>query len=81
MTEGSAARPLRLLVVDEDYRSFGLTSEVITSVIEGAFDHLDAPPARRAYPDVPIPYSRPLEEYVLPSRDKIGAAARKLVGK
>jgi pyruvate/2-oxoglutarate/acetoin dehydrogenase E1 component len=28
---------------------------------------------------VPIPYSRPLEQYVLPSREKIAAAARKLV--
>ena len=76
----SVKKTKRLLVVDEDYRSFGLTSEVITSVIEGAFDHLDAPPARLAYPDVPIPYSRPLEQFCLPDRTKIANAVRQLVG-
>ncbi|HUY97066.1 MAG TPA: alpha-ketoacid dehydrogenase subunit beta [Acidimicrobiales bacterium] len=75
----SVRRTRRLLVVDEDYRSFGMTGEVITTVVEGAFDYLDAPPARLALPDVPIPYTRPLEQYVLPSRERIVAAARELV--
>ncbi len=75
----SVKKTKRLLVVDEDYTSFGLTGEVITSVVEGAFDHLDAPPMRLAYPDVPIPYSRPLEEFCLPDREKIAAAAKKLL--
>jgi acetoin:2,6-dichlorophenolindophenol oxidoreductase subunit beta len=77
----SVRKTRHLLVVDEDYRSFGMTGEVITSVVEGAFDYLDAPPARLAMPDVPIPYSRPLEQFVLPSRAKIAAAARSLVAK
>src|SRR5450631_1783109 len=77
----SVRKTRRLLVVDEDYRSFGMSGEVITSVVEGAFDYLDAPPARLALPDVPIPYSRPLEEFVLPNRVKIAAAARALVAK
>ncbi len=71
----------RLLVVDEDYKSFGMTGEVITTAVEGAFDYLDAPPARVAYPDVPIPYSRPLERFCLPDPDKIVAAARRLIGR
>ena len=75
----SVKKTKRLLVVDEDYTSFGLTGEVITTVVEGAFDHLDAPPMRLAYPDVPIPYSRPLEEFCLPDRQKIAAAAKKLL--
>jgi pyruvate/2-oxoglutarate/acetoin dehydrogenase E1 component len=76
----SVRKTHRLLVVDEDYRSFGLSGEVITSVIEGAFDHLDAPPARLTYPDVPIPYSRPLEQFCLPDRAKIATAVRQLLG-
>ena len=75
----SVRRTRRLLVVDEDYRSFGMTGEVIATAVEGAFDYLDAPPARLALPDVPIPYTRPLEQYVLPSRERIVAAARELV--
>jgi pyruvate dehydrogenase E1 component beta subunit len=77
----SVGKTHRLLVVDEDYRSFGMSGEVITTVIEGAFDHLDAPPVRLAYPDVPIPYSRPLEQFCLPSSDKIAATARQLMGR
>ena len=77
----SVRKTRRLLVVDEDYRSFGMTGEVITSVVEAAFDYLDAPPARLALPDVPIPYSRPMEQFVLPSRAAIAAAARSLVAR
>jgi pyruvate/2-oxoglutarate/acetoin dehydrogenase E1 component len=75
----SVSRTRHLLVVDEDYRSFGMSGEVITTAVEGAFDYLDAPPARLAYPDVPIPYSRPLEQYCLPNRSSIADAARHLV--
>ena len=71
----------RLLVVDEDYKSFGLTSEVIASVVEKAFDKLKVPPRRIAYPDIPIPYSRPLEQYVLPNAEKIINAVKEMMGK
>jgi pyruvate dehydrogenase E1 component beta subunit len=74
----SARKTQRLLVVDEDYRSFGLSAEVAMTAIEEAFDYLDAPPARLATPDVPIPYSRPLERFVLPDAERIAAAAREL---
>jgi pyruvate dehydrogenase E1 component beta subunit len=75
----SVRKTHRLLVVDEDYQSFGMTGEVITTVVEGAFDHLDAPPARIAIPDVPIPYSRVLEQFVLPDADKITAGVKSLL--
>jgi len=77
----SVAKTHRLLVVDEDYRSFGTSGEVITTAVEGAFDYLDAQPVRLAYPDVPIPYSRPLEQFCLPNAERIAQAARELVGK
>jgi acetoin:2,6-dichlorophenolindophenol oxidoreductase subunit beta len=70
----------RLVVVDEDYHSFGMTGEVIATAVEGAFDYLDAPPVRVATPDIVIPYSRPLEQFALPSSDKIVAAVEQLVG-
>ncbi|MDH3227028.1 MAG: alpha-ketoacid dehydrogenase subunit beta [Thermoleophilia bacterium] len=75
----SVTRTGRLLVVDEDYQSFGMSGEVITTAIEGAFDYLDAPPRRLAYPDVPIPYSNPLEQFCLPNAESIAAVARELV--
>ena len=77
----SVRKTRRLLVVDEDYRSFGVSAEVMAVAIEEAFDYLDAPPARLAYPDVPVPYSRPLEQFCLPNADTIAAAAAALVGR
>ena len=75
----SVGKTHRLLVVDEDYQSFGMTGEVIATVAERAFDHLDAPPMRVATPDTPIPYSRPLEQFALPSAERIVEAAQQLV--
>jgi pyruvate dehydrogenase E1 component beta subunit len=75
----SVAKTGRLLVVDEDYRSFGMTGEIAATVAETDPRLLKAPVARLAVPDTPIPYARPLEYFVLPTADKIVAAARTLV--
>jgi pyruvate dehydrogenase E1 component beta subunit len=40
---------------------------------------LKSPVRRLAVPDVPIPYSRPLERHVIPQVDGIAAAAREMV--
>jgi pyruvate/2-oxoglutarate/acetoin dehydrogenase E1 component len=69
----------RLLVVDEDYKSFGMSGEVAAVVAETDPSMLRKPIARLAVPDVPIPYSRPLEYGVLPTREKIAAAVRELM--
>ncbi|HDL48723.1 MAG TPA: alpha-ketoacid dehydrogenase subunit beta [Actinobacteria bacterium] len=74
----SVRKTHRLVVVDEDYQSFGMSGEVITTAVEGAFDYLDAPPVRVATPDVPIPYSHPLEEWTLPSVKRIVAGVERL---
>ncbi|WP_276245674.1 alpha-ketoacid dehydrogenase subunit beta [Haladaptatus sp. YSMS36] len=65
----------RLIVVDEDYRSFGVTGEVIARVAEHALDDLEEV-RRLAIPDVPIPYARPLETHVNPSVEQIADAVR-----
>jgi acetoin:2,6-dichlorophenolindophenol oxidoreductase subunit beta len=75
----SVEKTHRLMVVDEDYHSFGMSGEVITTAIEGAFDYLDAPPVRVTTPDIPIPYSRPLEEWALPSIERIVKASSNLL--
>jgi pyruvate dehydrogenase E1 component beta subunit len=75
----SVQKTHRLVVVDEDYQSFGMTGEIITTAVEGAFEYLDAPPVRVATPDIPIPYSHGLEEWALPSEERIVAAVSGLV--
>jgi pyruvate/2-oxoglutarate/acetoin dehydrogenase E1 component len=74
----SVKKTHRLLVVDEDYRGFGMTGEIAAIVAEEALDYLDAGIKRLAVPDVPIPYSRPMENFVIPSTEAIATAAREL---
>jgi len=66
-----------LVVVDEDYRSFGVTGEIVASVADEALDDLDAV-ERVALPDVPIPYARPMEDEVIPDTDDIETAVQEL---
>ena len=44
-------------------------------VAEQAFDYLDAPPKRVTPPHTSVPYSRPLEDLYMPSKEKVVAAA------
>ncbi|MEM7116653.1 MAG: alpha-ketoacid dehydrogenase subunit beta [Chloroflexota bacterium] len=75
----SVKKTHRVLVVDEDYLSFGMSGELLAIVAEEALDYLDAAPKRLAVPDVPIPYSRPMEQHVIPTVDRIVAAVKELV--
>jgi acetoin:2,6-dichlorophenolindophenol oxidoreductase subunit beta len=72
----SVAKTGRLIVVDEDYQSYGVTGEIIASVVEHNIAGLKAPPRRVAYPDVPIPFARVMEQFCLPNADKVVAAFR-----
>ena len=76
----SVAKTGRLLVADEDYLSFGLSGEIAAIVAE-QLNHLQlkAPVRRLAVPDVPIPFSRPLEQFAIPQVDGIAAAVRDLM--
>jgi pyruvate dehydrogenase E1 component beta subunit len=75
----SVGRTGRLLVVDEDYRGFGLTGELITRVFEHFGPGGLTAFARHAVPDVPIPAARSLEHAVMPSPESIRAAAEHLL--
>jgi len=76
----SVARTGRLLIADEDYLSFGLSGEIAALVAENLDTvALRAPVRRLAVPDVPIPFSRPLELAVIPQVDAITAAVRALM--
>jgi len=72
----SVAKTGRLVVADEDYMSFGVTSEVLAVVAERDPSVLKAPAVRVAYPDVPVPFSRPMEDFCLPNVERIVTAAR-----
>lgn len=70
----------RLLIADEDYLSFGLSGEIAALVAENLDSvALKAPVKRLAVPDVPIPYSRPLERFVIPQVEAIVHACEALM--
>ena len=72
----SVRRTHRAVVVDEGWRSGGLSAEVCARIGEEAFYDLDAPLARVCSAEVPIPYARHLEEAALPQVGGIVEAVR-----
>jgi 2-oxoisovalerate dehydrogenase E1 component beta subunit len=75
----SVKKTSRALVVHEANITAGFGAEVAAIIAQEAFDYLDAPVMRVASLDVPVPFSPPLEMAMLPSVDKIAAAARQLL--
>ena len=75
----SVRKTRRAVIVDEGWRTGGLSAEISARIMEGAFYDLDAPVARVCTAEVPIPYPRHLEEAALPQPEGIAAAARGLV--
>ena len=69
----------KVLVAHEATRSCGVGAEVAALIAEKAFEDLDAPIARLTAPDVPIPFSPPLEQHVLPGLDDMKEACRELL--
>jgi 2-oxoisovalerate dehydrogenase E1 component beta subunit len=75
----SVRRTGKVLVAHEATRSCGVGAELSALIAEEAFEDLDAPVRRLTAADVPIPFSPPLEQRVLPGLDDIKEAARELL--
>jgi pyruvate/2-oxoglutarate/acetoin dehydrogenase E1 component len=76
----SIEKTSRALVLYESYRFLGIGAEVAAVIAERAFEHLDAPVLRLAPPNVPVPFSPPLEDAFLPQVSDIEAAVDRLAG-
>jgi len=74
----SIEKTSRALVLYESYRFLGVGAEVAAMIAERAFEHLDAPVMRLAPPNVPVPFSPPLEDAFLPQVADIEAAVDRL---
>jgi pyruvate dehydrogenase E1 component beta subunit len=75
----SVTRTHRAVVVDEGWRSGGLSSEVSARIAEHAFFDLDAPVERVCGAEVPVPYAAHLEQAALPQPADIVAAVHRVV--
>lgn len=75
----SVARTHRVLIVDEGWRSGGISAEISARIMEQRFYDLERPVARLCTAEIPIPYAQHLEEAALPQAGTIAATARTLV--
>ena len=75
----SVRKTSKVVVLHEATRSCGVGAEVAALIAEEAFEDLDGPVVRVTAPDVPIPFSPPLERAVLPQVDDVREACRELL--
>lgn len=75
----SVAKTGRLVIVEEGHKTGGVGAELAAIVAEEGIYYLEAPIKRVAALDVPIPYSPPMESFVLPSVEKIIKAVREVL--
>jgi pyruvate dehydrogenase E1 component beta subunit len=75
----SVRKTHRALLVDEGWRSVGLSAEISARITEQAFFELDGPVARIASREVPIPYARHLELAATPQVENIVTAAKQVM--
>jgi 2-oxoisovalerate dehydrogenase E1 component beta subunit len=75
----AVARCSKVVIVDEANETCAAGAQVAALIAERAFEDLDGPVVRVATPDVPIPFSPPLEQAVLPQGDDVREACRELL--
>jgi pyruvate dehydrogenase E1 component beta subunit len=75
----SFKKTFKAVVVEEGHRSYGIGAEIVARLQEEAFDYIDAPILRVAQDEVPLPYSRELEQMALINPDKVIAAVKEIL--
>lgn len=69
----------RAVIVEEGWATYGLSAEISSRIYAECFDYLDAPIQRVAQKEAPLPYSAPLEKYMLPKPEDVIAAVKKVM--
>lgn len=70
----------RALVAEEAWRSYGVGAEIAARIQEEGFDYLDAPVARVAAPEAPLPYAKNLEHEAIPNEEDVIRGVKELLG-
>ena len=68
-------------IADECHRSFGVAAEIAATLAEDGLALLKAPVRRVSVPDVPIPFSKPLEDELTVTAEKIAAGVLQVMGR
>jgi pyruvate dehydrogenase E1 component beta subunit len=74
----SVAKTKHLVVVDEDNPRCSAATDIAALVADKGFDYLDAPIKTVNAPHTPVPFSPPLEQFYIPSPDRIADTVRSL---
>jgi pyruvate dehydrogenase E1 component beta subunit len=69
----------RAVIVEEGWKDFGVGAEVSARIYEAALDYADAPIKRVAQADVPLPYSRELEQMAIPKAADVIKAVKEVM--
>ena len=75
----SFQKTFKAVVVEEGHRSYGIGAEVVARLQEEAFDYIDAPIKRVAQLEVPLPYSRELEQSALINKQRVITAVKEIL--
>jgi pyruvate dehydrogenase E1 component beta subunit len=75
----SFKKTYKAVIVEEGYRSYGIGAEIAARLQEEAFDYMDAPIKRIAQLEVPLPYSRDLEQSALINSNRVIAAVEEVL--
>ena len=75
----SVKKTNRCVVVEEGWPVCSIGSEIAAQVMTQAFDYLDAPVARVAGKDVPMPYAANLEKLALPNAGEVVEAVKSVL--
>ena len=77
----SVKKTNKVAIVHQASLTGGVGSEIGMRIVEAAFDYLDGPIKRIGSLDVPVPFSPPLEDFVVPTEEKIAEEIKKIVGR
>jgi pyruvate/2-oxoglutarate/acetoin dehydrogenase E1 component len=75
----SVRKTSKVVIIDEANQTCAAGAQVASLIAERAFEDLDGPVVRVATPDIPIPFSPPLEQATLPQVDDVREACRELL--
>lgn len=75
----SVAKTHRLVIVDEDNPRCSVAADIAAMVADKGFDLLDAPIKMVTAPHTPVPFSPPLEQFYVPSPERIAQTVREIV--
>jgi len=75
----SFRKTFRCVVVEEGWGSYGVGAEIAARIQDEGFDFMDAPVKRVAQYEVPLPYSRELEQSALINPDRVIEAVKEVL--